>query len=641
MRKKTMMGTELTEKEINEFFSRREDIRRLMQGLFAGYEVGTVTRCARTPYDPEDVHVSSLGLRVIDFDRSICEEGKNDVVCINMKEKGETRTDQKREDERRNREDFRNYVYSDRLHTIEIYHVIYEIHYSRYSKKVHKYRTIEKKAAEDHLLEVSVRDRKEIWDKTSGRFDSYGHTRCTYRFWQYDGACTEENEYEGHIVRLLFADEETGKKDPVKHGPVLVFARPAEGTDLTGYMDSPSDYADTNPLFLLFAPFIALDDNGKMPKAGELEKIKSGIFAAFDAFAKDYPDIAYRYIPTGHFWDVYKWSGFQPSPRKGLNRNVFSQKCRLIPTDKGMISLEELFEKTKIDPNPPAYLLKYKDRETLGAALEQFSDSWTSTMYEDVMGKDCSIQDVNNKYRSIVGKILLWDKYKEETKNLYAIGCPLSLIIRRNVGRYLNCKGTEQVLLDEYMNPGRISGMRNYYISIDTDMFCHVRSTFFENADEPAADEFVRAVLEEERIGADKLFENLQGKPWHRSFLNPEKPFSTILDNYIGELSGMSIGKDDNGTIHAEPFMDFDSIDSLMELPQELYDACRDRLGEDDFYDREVIADMTAGDLMETAKYYDYKGEQAVCFWSDDSEGGHLVIFGEKAFYKILEWLLC
>ena len=87
--------------------------------------------------------------------------------------------------------------------------------------------------------------------------------------------------------------------------------------------------------------------------------------------------------------------------------------------------------------------------------------------------------------------------------------------------------------------------------------------------------------------------------------------------------------------------MDFDSIDSLMELPQELYDACRDRLGEDDFYDREVIADMTAGDLMETAKYYDYKGEQAVCFWSDDSEGGHLVIFGEKAFYKILEWLLC
>lgn len=83
---------------------------------------------------------------------------------------------------------------------------------------------------------------------------------------------------------------------------------------------------------------------------------------------------------------MYKCSGFQASPRKGLNRNFFSQKCCLIPTDKGMISLKELFEKTKIDPDPPAYLLQYKDRETLGAALKRFRDSWISTLYEDAMG---------------------------------------------------------------------------------------------------------------------------------------------------------------------------------------------------------------------------------------------------------------
>ncbi len=101
----------------------------------------------------------------------------------------------------------------------------------------------------------------------------------------------------------------------------------------------------------------------------------------------------------------------------------------------------------------------------------------------------------------------------------------------------------------------------------------------------------------------------------------------------------MSIRKDDNEGIRAEPFMDFDGIDGLTELLQELYDACKDRLGEDDFYDREVVADMTAVDLMETAKYYDYKGEHAACFWNDDREDRHLVIFGEKAFYKVLELL--
>ncbi len=146
---------------------------------------------------------------------------------------------------------------------------------------------------------------------------------------------------------------------------------------------------------------------------------------------------------------MYKCSGFQASPRKGLNRNIFSQKCRLIPTDKGMISLEELFE---------------------------------------------------------------------ETKNLRVIGSSLSFI-RGSVGNYLNCKSTERELLDEYIYPEETVRYANSYISITADMFRHVRSTFFENPDEPAADEFVRTVLEEERIDAGSLFEILQGKPWYKSFL--------------------------------------------------------------------------------------------------------------------------
>lgn len=63
------------------------------------------------------------------------------------------------------------------------------------------------------------------------------------------------------------------------------------------------------------------------------------------------------------------------------------------------------------------------------------------------------------------------------------------------------------------MNPGKTDRPRNDYVSISVSMFHHVRSTFFENPNEPAVVEFVCAVLEEEHIDTCSYFEINAGKP--------------------------------------------------------------------------------------------------------------------------------
>ena len=68
-------------------------------------------------------------------------------------------------------------MYSDRVNTIDIYNEIHETYIAVTSKK-DTYIGPVKQAAENHLLALSARGRKEIWNMAFERFDSYDHTVC-------------------------------------------------------------------------------------------------------------------------------------------------------------------------------------------------------------------------------------------------------------------------------------------------------------------------------------------------------------------------------------------------------------------------------------------------------------------------------
>lgn len=74
-------------------------------------------------------------------------------------------------------------------------------------------------------------------------------------------------------------------------------------------------------------------------------------------------------------------------------------------------------------------------------------------------------------------------------------------------------------------------------------MFDNVRRTLFIEPDKPETDEFVHKILKEKNVDTNILFEALRDRPWHNSFLNAEENFSTILDEYVEELSEISIKK--------------------------------------------------------------------------------------------------
>lgn len=628
------MGVELTKEEISQFLSRREDINRLMQGPFGAFEIEKAERRAQSQNDRDfyafynwDPKYGPPCLTIIDFDHSSCEEGKNDVIEIHIKPKnGDISISDEFE---KNIMDFRNYLFTDCLNTIKIHYT-----FSGPGKK-HQYRTIQKKHKEDNMLEVVITGRKEKWNKKLRKFDSYDHTESTYRFYQYSGECTEENGYEGKTVTILFPDNETSQKKLMKNSPVIFRTVPLKNTVVKLDIYRDSDFFDSNielplysPLFFTNAPFIEIDSDGKNPRTGEIVKIRSGIFATFEAFAKDDPNIAFKYIPTGDFLKVYEVLGIRKEENAKLNpgENIFFKMCRIIPTDKGLISLAHLFDKTRIDSNSPEYVLNYKNKETLGAMLRKLL--YFEDKERDKNGKKYDRFILKKK----TGKLLLWDKYGDETKNL----CVNNVgFVKGSVGSYRKTVGLTRVLVKEYFND-----KKNYYVEITADMFGHVRKTLFENPDKPEADEYVRTTLRKKRINVDRLFDALRERPWHKSFLTPGDDSSTILDDYIEELSELSIQKGDNGEIFTESFMDFDNVDGFTKLPSELYDRCKDRFGEDVFFDEEVIYDMTVSDIMGMAKYYDYKGDKTVYFWSGDREHGHLVIFGEKAFHKILTLLI-
>lgn len=505
-----------------------------------------------------------------------------------MKGKGEAMNE--RELTQEESRDFMNYLFNDNLNNISRDYV------SGYQKNrivsvtQHTMTNITKNAEGNTLTVVVEKTPKTntYTYKTRKTTSQIGKsTKSYYRFYRYSGKCTEENEYEGENVTILFPDEEASKEKVIKKSPVI------------------------------FRTLIKTDGSDhEMPKVGEIALIRSGIFAAFEAFAKDHPDIAFKYIPTEEFLTVF--SDLNRDQNKNVvNSGIFFKKCRIIPiaipSGKGFISLEELLDSTHIDPTPPKYKPMYKDKKTLGLALMNFKRSLdTDKFYEHY--------DLKEK----IGKILLWDHFGEETKNI-RVGF-------KGAEGYRTADSIEKELLNEYMK-----GCINYYVDITGEMFSHYRSTLFENPDKPVADDYVRAVLKEKRIEAKELFEELREKPWDSSFLNPNGDrFSTIFDDFIEELSQISIEACD-GEILTKPFLNFDGAEGFTELPNELKEKGRARFDGDDFFDVDVIYDMSVNELMNRAQYYDYKGDKTAYFWSSDNEDGHLVIFGKKSFDKILE----
>lgn len=618
--------SDLTQEELSEFLAKRKDIDELIKRA-VNYAVVRASRESVFDYESErDLGITSdYGELFIDiYERS---SGKKEKIQIYLTPKPPASINDLL--------DFRSYLFND--HTEQIY-INRAFHYEKYDQKAHRIQNI-KKTTDGNTLEVvitgGIKTNKKI--KDAGRRYHFNNIweelpECRYRFYKYSGKCVEENKYKGETVTILFPDEKTCEEDLIKACPAFFRTMPLSGAVVRNEDTAIPEYS---PLFFTDAPFIEIDvievekndpkdEKNKttvkytMPKLGETALIRSGIFAAFEAFAKDYPNIAYRYIPTGDFLTCF--ADLNRLNKKVINHGIFFKYCRIIPTDKGFISLEELLDSTKCDPNPPKYKLMYEDKSTLGSALAEFRKS---------LDKDPFYEHYDLKKK--IGKVLLWDWYGDETKNLRINNVPSAAV---SVDGYTTANSIEQGLFKEYI--GKNHG-NNRYVEITTSMFKHVRSTLFENPDEPAADDYVRAVLKEKRIDAKDLFKALQEKPWHNSFLNAGEPFSTILDDYIEELSQMSIQKDNNGEILTKPFMDFDGAEGFIELPQELKDKCRSRFDEDYFFEEYVIGDMSVNKIMKKAKYYDYKGNKTVYFWCSDDEDGHLVIFGEKAFERILE----
>ncbi len=590
-----MSEQELTNQELNQFLDRRKDIKGLIDHYLCGFKIIKADRRAADKFDKYDLVVSraTISLSVIDFDSCSCEEGKNDLITIEFsKENSEVTVKEVFEGFK----DFRRYLFCDSLNTIQFY----EVNPIWRRDKEHKYTTI-KRNAQDKALEIIVTEEKQIQEitkKPNGWYDSKwsGKTpvsECHYRFYKYIGKCTEENCYEGKSVTVLFPDEETRKTELIETSPVIFNTMPYDDTVVPERYDS---------LFFLNAPFNRFEP-------GETVLIRSGIFAAIEAFAKDYRDIAFKYIPQGDFLSLYADTARNENG-KAINGGIFFKNCRIIPTDKGFISIKELFDTTEINSDPPKYKLEYKDKETLGEALSNFRFA--------LKGRDYVYYVLKRK----IGKLLLWDKYGDGRKQIY--------------DDILKNKGTGTLsyeLLHEYMG-----NTDNHYVEVTEDMFKHGRKKLFETPNEPVNDH-VRSVLMEKEINAASLFAELQEMPWHKSFLTPDDNFSTILDEYIEELSEISVNKDENGEIRTKPFMDFSSLEGFTELPQKLRDKCEKRLGEDSFYNEDLIEEMSADEIMKKAMYYDYKGDKIAYFWNSDSEDGHLVVFGEKAFDKVLELL--
>lgn len=110
-----------------------------------------------------------------------------------------------------------------------------------------------------------------------------------------------------------------------------------EDCDEEAFADEKTDIASLySPLFFTNAPFIKIDeDYPEIPALGHTALIRSCIFAAYEAFAKNYPDIAYKYIPKYDFLTLF--ANLNRRNGKALNGGIFFKKCRIVPTDKGLI----------------------------------------------------------------------------------------------------------------------------------------------------------------------------------------------------------------------------------------------------------------------------------------------------------------
>lgn len=82
--------------------------------------------------------------------------------------------------------------------------------------------------------------------------------------------------------------------------------------------------------------------------------------------------------------------------------------------------------------------------------------------------------------------------------------------------------------------------------------------------------------------------------------------------------------------------MNFDGAGGFTALPREMKETFRNCFDEDDFFEGDAINGISAREIIRKAKYYDYNGDKTAYIWCGDSEDGHLVFFGEKAFDKVL-----
>lgn len=151
-----------------------------------------------------------------------------------MKGKGEAMNE--RELTQEESRDFINYLFNDNLNNISRDYV------SGYQKNrivsvtQHTMTNITKNAEGNTLTVVVEKTPKTntYTYKTRKTTSQIGKsTKSYYRFYRYGGKCTEENEYEGENVTILFPDEEASKEKVIKNLP-LYFA-PSRFAELSSF----------------------------------------------------------------------------------------------------------------------------------------------------------------------------------------------------------------------------------------------------------------------------------------------------------------------------------------------------------------------------------------------------------------------
>lgn len=412
------------------------------------------------------------------------------------------------------------------------------------------------------------------WKTTESRSN---YDKKTYCFYRYSHEVTAHNandaknkDYRGKTVTVLFPKPaEDGKFDEkLQTAPTVYGETPFSGTRVP--------WKEVRDLvFYIHAPFIIA--NGESPEVGELALIRSAIFGAFEQFAKEHPDIAYKYIPIEEFLTTLSNLNKMGYNKEGavVNHGIFFRDCRVLPTDDGrFISPRMFFNSVKINANKPKYKLRFsedneKHRKALGDFIQRFfvsanlpASQWLFFDNEEHKKRD--------KLKQMSAKILLWDYYGDEVNNMTC----------QNV--------SSKQLVDIYFG-----NKRNYYVSLTSEMFRRAAKPQIWND----------SMLQESDI----------------EYLSKES-----LETFRGHRTDSSVN--------------FDGSEGFVPLPNRFCKKCYEERPDID-PNKNRIGQKTIDELLWEAKYRDYDGDKTLLFWSGNNKDGYFVVFGEKGFARLLEVL--